>query len=112
MSAHEHTHGYGSYPNIERHEVAWHALGRARLSDDLSPTPQYNRRIVSLMLKFLSAAPPSKDEFDAVVEACLDELRDATFPGGIELFGHDAEAWRRAGEWLKLADQAAAGTLE
>ncbi len=88
--------GYASYPNVERHRLAWLALGRALLPLDLCPSRAYRDRLVHLQARFLGTNAPTLEEFGDVVRECLGELRDAHYPSGVAVTGDQAAALQRA----------------
>lgn len=104
--------GIEGYPQVERHRLAWAALGRARLPKPLRPVGGYETRLVTFMCRFLPGGlVPDREEFAGVVDESLRELRDAECAAGADVTVEQRAAWRQAVAWLKAADVFAEKTM-
>jgi hypothetical protein len=108
MSSHGELRGIEGFPHIAHHSSVWFALARARLDADRRPTPNYEHRLVSLMVRFFASRTlPTPDELAAVVGDCLDELRVVAFDPHADK--DRVAAGSQAASWLRLADREYAG---
>src|SRR5262249_50570350 len=103
--------GLEALPHIAAHQLAWCALGRARLDGPLKPSAEYERALNGLLARFLASdSLPSAEAFAETVQRCLDELAGARAAGTLVPVERD-RAWRRAARWLAIADEHAQATL-
>jgi hypothetical protein len=103
--------GLEALPHIAAHQLAWCALGRARLDGPLKPPAEYERALNGLLARFLASdSLPSAEAFAETVQRCLDELAGAHAAGTLVPVERD-RAWRRAARWLAIADEHAQATL-